>query len=166
MKKIVDRITEFLTCSLIVLMVLAAIWQVFSRFILNTPSAFTEEFLRYSLIWLTMVGGAYAFGKKEHLAIVFIVRKFSKSIQKVIAVATDVLVVLFVLSIFMYGGSLAMNNAVGQISSALQMPIQYLYLSLVVSGCLFLFYAIFHLQNTLGFGVKEKNKSNNSEVNY
>ncbi|WP_411248534.1 TRAP transporter small permease subunit, partial [Shouchella clausii] len=35
------------------LMVLVAIWQVFSRYVLNAPSTFSEEFLRYSLIWVT-----------------------------------------------------------------------------------------------------------------
>lgn len=65
MRKIVDRVTAFLTCSLMIVMVLIACWQVFTRFVLNSPSTVSEEFLRYSLIWLTMIGSAYAYGKKD-----------------------------------------------------------------------------------------------------
>ena len=39
----------------------------------------------------------------------------------------------------------AFQNAVGQVSPSLQMPMQYLYLSLVVGGVLFLFYSAMNL---------------------
>ena len=38
MRKIIDRITEILTGSLLVFMVLIACWQVFTRFVLQSPS--------------------------------------------------------------------------------------------------------------------------------
>ena len=47
MRKIIDRITEILTGSLLVFMVLIACWQVFTRFVLQSPSTVTEEILRY-----------------------------------------------------------------------------------------------------------------------
>ncbi|MFP7334128.1 TRAP transporter small permease subunit, partial [Shouchella clausii] len=47
------KIIIFLSSVMFGLMVLVAIWQVFSRYVLNAPSTFSEEFLRYSLIWVT-----------------------------------------------------------------------------------------------------------------
>ncbi|WP_100407542.1 TRAP transporter small permease [Bacillus solitudinis] len=146
MRKIVDTVTAVLTCSLMTVMVIVACWQVFTRFVLNSPSTVSEEFLRYSLIWLTMVGAAYAYGKKKHLAVVFVARKIPEKYQIIVRLLVEAIVMIFIVVILLFGGIKAYQNAIGQVSSAIGMPIQYLYLSLVVSGVLFLFYLIVHLK--------------------
>lgn len=146
MRKIVDRVTAFLTCSLMIVMVLIACWQVFTRFVLNSPSTVSEEFLRYSLIWLTMIGSAYAYGKKKHLAVVFVARKIPEKYQIFVQLIVEAIVLVFIAVILLFGGTKAYQNAVGQVSSALGMPMEYLYLSLIVSGILFLFYLILHIK--------------------
>jgi len=146
-RKIVDKVTAFLTCSLMIVMVLVACWQVFTRFVLNSPSTVSEEFLRYSLIWLTMVGSAYAYGKKKHLAVVFVARKVPEKYSLYLNLLVEVFVLVFIAVILLFGGTKAYQNAVGQVSSALGMPMQYLYLSLIVSGVLFLFYLILHIKD-------------------
>ncbi len=145
MRDIVDRITAFLTCSMMIAMVLVACWQVFTRFVLNSPSTVSEEFLRYSLIWLTMLGSAYAYGKKKHLAVVFVARKVPAKFKFYVDLLVEFIVLAFILVILLYGGTQAYQNSIGQVSSALNMPTQYLYLSVVVSGVLFAFYAVIHI---------------------
>lgn len=44
-------------------------WQIFTRWILHNPSTVTDEFLRYVLIWASMIGSAYCFYKDKHLAL-------------------------------------------------------------------------------------------------
>ena len=39
-------------------------WQIFTRWVLNDPSTFTEEMLRYLLIWAGMIGAAYCFWRR------------------------------------------------------------------------------------------------------
>ena len=146
MRKIVDKVTAFLTCSLMIVMVLIACWQVFTRFVLNSPSTVSEEFLRYALIWLTMIGSAYAYGKKKHLAVVFVARKVPEKYQIFVKLLVEVFVLLFIVVILLFGGSKAYQNAIGQVSSALGMPMEYLYLSLMIAGVLFLFYSIIHIK--------------------
>ena len=58
--KALNKILENILAVLVAVMVLGCIWQVVTRFILNNPSKYTEEFLRYALIWLTMLGVPYA----------------------------------------------------------------------------------------------------------
>ncbi|WP_227937016.1 TRAP transporter small permease [Alkalihalobacillus deserti] len=146
MRKIVDTVTAVLTCSLMTVMVITACWQVFTRFVLSAPSTVSEEFLRYSLIWLTMVGSAYAYGKKKHLAVVFVARKIPEKYQIFVRLLVEAVVMVFIVVILLFGGIKAYQNAVGQISSAIGMPIEYLYLSLIVSGVLFLFYLVLHVK--------------------
>lgn len=149
MRKILDRITGFFTVSLLSVMVVMAIWQVFTRFILKSPSTTSEEFLRFSLIWLTMVGGAYVYGKNQHLAVVFVARKFPKAAQAVIGLFVEACVMLFSIVILILGGANAFKNAIGQVSPALRLPMEYLYLSLVVGGVLFLIYSLINLYDLI-----------------
>jgi TRAP-type C4-dicarboxylate transport system permease small subunit len=92
-----------------------------------------------------MVGAANAYGKKKHLAVIFIARKFPDKIQMLINLLVEVIVLLFSIIILILGGTKAFQNAVGQVSSALGMPMEYLYLCLPVGGVLFLFYALINI---------------------
>lgn len=54
LEKIKYRIDKFLEifCTLLLsFMTILVLMQVFSRYIFNNPLAFTEELVRYSLIW-------------------------------------------------------------------------------------------------------------------
>ena len=143
MRKVIDKITGILTGSLLTIMVIVSCWQVFTRFVLHAPSTVSEEFLRFSLIWLTMVGGAFVYGKKQHLAIVFVARKIPKKYQLYVNLLVEACVMLFSIVILIQGGINVFQNAVGQVSPALQMPMQYLYLCLPIGGVLFLLYSAF-----------------------
>jgi len=52
LKSKVDKVIEYSLVFLMALMVLNVLWQVFTRFIMNDPSSFTDELARYLLIWL------------------------------------------------------------------------------------------------------------------
>ncbi len=56
MMKILNRFLETVLAILVALMVVGCFWQVITRFLLHNPSKYTEELLRYMLIWLTMLG--------------------------------------------------------------------------------------------------------------
>ena len=142
LKKILDKVIGTFSVILLAVMTFMGCWQVFTRFVLDNPSTFSEEFLRFSLIWLTMIGRAYVYGRKKHLAIVFIVRKFPKKVKPIIDLLVEAFVMLFSVVIFIMGGMNAFQNAVGQVSPALRIPMEYLYLCLPVGGVLFLLYSL------------------------
>ncbi|MCM2676141.1 TRAP transporter small permease [Alkalicoccobacillus plakortidis] len=76
-KNWIDRIIIGCSSVLVVFLVAGAIWQVFTRFVLQNPSVFTEEVLRFSLIWIGFLGASYAFGHREHLALTFLTSKLA-----------------------------------------------------------------------------------------
>ena len=59
----IDRLLGSAICVLMAAMVLNVLWQVFTRFVLRNPSSFTEEAARYMMIWVGLLGSAYAAGK-------------------------------------------------------------------------------------------------------
>ncbi|MBP3239202.1 MAG: TRAP transporter small permease [Oribacterium sp.] len=142
MTKKVNRIIETIMAVLIVCMVGANFWQIFTRFVLNHAADWTEEFMRYALIWLTMLGVPYAYGKNQHIAIEFLVDTFSEKGRKINAVFIEALVLLLSVSVFIVGGIMVTLNAAGQVSAALQMPMQFYYMGVPVAGCLMVFYTV------------------------
>ncbi|WP_036609889.1 TRAP transporter small permease [Oribacterium sp. P6A1] len=142
MTKTVNRIIETIMAVLIVCMVGANFWQIFTRFVLNHAADWTEEFMRYALIWLTMLGVPYAYGKNQHIAIEFIVDTFSEKGKKLNAIFVETLILILSVSVFIIGGIMVTLNARGQLSAALQMPMEFYYMGVPVAGFLMVFYTV------------------------
>ena len=60
----IDLILARTLVFLMALMVINVLWQVASRFILGSPSSFTDELARYLMIWIGILGAAYV-GQKH-----------------------------------------------------------------------------------------------------
>jgi len=121
-------------------MVIGCFWQVITRFVLNDPSKYTEEFLKYALIWLTMMGTPYTYGQKKHLAIKFITDRFQPKNLALVKIAITLIVLALSVGIFIIGGILVTLNAGGQFSPALQIPMKFYYVGLPIGGVLMVLY--------------------------
>ena len=58
-KKWITRLLAGIATVLLSIMTLLVLYQVFTRYILNNPAAFTEELVRYFLIWTGFIGAAF-----------------------------------------------------------------------------------------------------------
>ena len=79
-KKWMTRLLAGIATVLLSVMTLLVLYQVFTRYVLNSPAAFTEELVRYFLIWTGFIGAAYAFITREHMCLV-LVRDSHRRIQ-------------------------------------------------------------------------------------
>lgn len=68
-KLAVDRTIAAFSVAVMVALVICVVWQVFSRYVLNTPSTLTDELARFLMIWVGLLGAAYTVGAQRHLAI-------------------------------------------------------------------------------------------------
>ena len=73
----INRLIEGLLVAIFGLLVLDVLWQVFARYVLNQSYSFTEEFARFALIWLAVLGAAYLNGRSEHLSMDFLLNRLS-----------------------------------------------------------------------------------------
>lgn len=103
-KGIMDAVLLWTTGTLLVVMTLLVLYQVFTRYVLNSPAGFTEELVRYFLVWTGFIGAAYAFSNRHHMALTFVRDRFSPGKRKVLMVAIDVLVLVFALLVMTVGG--------------------------------------------------------------
>ena len=76
-------------------MTLLVLYQVFTRYVLNSPAAFTEELVRYFLIWTGFIGAAYAFITREHMCLVLVRDSLSPAGRRILMTVIDVLILLF-----------------------------------------------------------------------
>lgn len=142
MRKIIDKIIEVMCTAIMGYMVLAVCWQVITRFVLKNPSTVTEEILRYLLVWTTMVGGAYAYGRRKHLSINMLAKKLPARAQKLLDIFVQAIVIAFCVVVMIIGDLHLVETTFNQISSALHLPMPYVYASILVGGVLIIFYAI------------------------
>lgn len=140
--KILDRILEVVLAILVAVMVIGCLWQVFTRFVLNDPSQWTEELLRYLLIWCTMLGVPYAYGKHQHLAINLAINGMSERGKTILHLIIEILVLILSVSVFIIGGIMVTANASGQISPALLLPMEVYYVCLPICGVLMVIYSL------------------------
>lgn len=150
MKKFEKRLNRVLEIFMVILMsvlVVDVLWQVFSRYLLDSPSSFTDELAGYLLIWVGVLGAAYVAGKREHLAIDILVQKSPPERQRKLQFLIHTLILLFALSVMVVGGSsLVYTRFVLQVkSAALQLPLGYVYIVLPLSGLIIIFYEILHI---------------------
>lgn len=143
--KALNKILGAITAILMAIMVLGCCWQVVTRFLLNNPSKYTEEFLRYALIWLTMLGMPYAYGQDKHIAINLVTKTFR--VKNLLATKMVIEIIVLILSVFVLiiGGLMVTMNSMGQISPAMQLPMPIYYVCLPISGVLMCVYCVLRL---------------------
>lgn len=142
-KKYVDMILEVVVLSLLVILVLTVLWQVVSRFVIGHPSAFTDELAGFLLIWVGLLGAAYAAGKKQHLAINLLHTRLNPKNQLRLEVFVDAIIIVFASAIMVVGGInlTFITLYLDQISSALKIPVGLVYVVIPLSGLLIIYYS-------------------------
>ncbi|PIB35773.1 C4-dicarboxylate ABC transporter permease [Reichenbachiella sp. 5M10] len=145
----IDKVLEVALSLLMGFMVLNVLWQVGSRYLLNSPSTFTDEVSRYALIWVGLLGAAYACGKGMHVSIELLEQKLSDKKRRIQRYMIDALVLLFAVLALVIGGMRLMliTFELGQTSSAIQIPLGYIYAVVPLSGFLICYYSISNMLN-------------------
>ncbi|MBU2881684.1 TRAP transporter small permease [Psychrosphaera sp. B3R10] len=154
MNSLISKINYALE-RLLMLMMLAIVvtvsWQVFSRFILQSPSSFTEELSRYLLIWIGILGAAYAYKTKAHLGLDLFVEKLPTHIKTYARLLIEVLVIIFATCVMIYGGVnlVALTLELKQTSAALGLQMGWVYSVIPLSGVLITLYAVTNLHSII-----------------
>ncbi len=149
MKKILDKLLGGTLVFLMGLIVLAVLWQVFSRYVLQNPSSVTEEIARYLLIWIGLLGAAYASGQQEHLSINILPPKLNPENRIKLMIFINILIIVFCFTVLIIGGGnlVLMNIELGQNSAALHLPLSVVYTVIPISGVLIIIYKLNEILN-------------------
>ena len=149
MRAKIDNLLEKLVLLILVLMLVSVIWQVFSRFVLRAPSTITDEVSSFSLIWVGLLGAAYAAGKNLHLAIDLIPENVVKKRQNLFNGIVFISIAFFAFTVMIIGGFrlVQLSFQFGQTSATLEIPLGFIYMVVPISGILICYYSIDTLLN-------------------
>ena len=146
---IINRLLRVTLSFFMAIMIIAVVWQVFTRFVLNDPSSVTDELSRYLLIWIGVLGGAYTYAIKRHLALELLEMKLKQKGKLILSIIINVIIISFSILTFIYGGINLVVNTIqhGQISPGIvifgqHLLIGYVYLVVPLAGCIISYFGI------------------------
>ena len=142
---ILNRTLHVLAGGSFLAMVALTCWQVFTRYILQNPSSWSEELVSYLFAWMSLFGASIVVGERGHMNIPILVERMGKSGRKFFAIFAEIVACLFAGVILVYGGIQITNLAMGQMTSSLGLPIGVFYIVLPLSGVLNIIYTILNI---------------------
>ena len=138
-----DRTLRLALAILMTAMVASVVWQVLSRYLFVVPAAWTEELARFLLIWIGMLGAAYAYRQGSHLGIDLLASKLAASGRQRLHGIVHAVCLLFAAGVLVVGGGslVSMTWELRQYSAAMGLPIAYVYSVIPASGVLICLFA-------------------------
>ena len=142
--RIVDKVLGAALAALVTAMVVSVTWQILSRYLFVVPAAWTEELARFLLIWIGMLGAAYAYRTRSHLGLDLLAGKLTERGQANLNVLSHLVCMSFAAVVLVVGGGslVAMTWELKQYSAAIGLPIAYVYAVIPASGVLICLFAL------------------------
>lgn len=86
------------------------LWQVFTRYVLDDPSVWSEEAARYLYVGIVFFGAAAAVRDRSHLGMPFLLDHLPHGLALVVTLVTRSLTLVFCIAIAIWGWRAAMNE--------------------------------------------------------
>ena len=156
MKKWVDRFNG----ALLALMFLTTFYQVLARNVLFTSAMWTEELAKILFVYIVFLGSATLMENEGHICIALLSNRLPASLARWHRLFVQLVLVAFGV-IFVWSSWLnVLNNWEFYSPSMNWFRLAYLYLGMVISGVLTLFYLLLNMVRNLSpgrFGVRRAN---------
>ena len=143
--RIVDRLLSGALVLLVGAMVVSVTWQILSRYLFVVPAAWTEELARFLLIWIGMLGAAYAYRRRSHLGLDLLPGKLGGTGKASLNIVTHFVCLSFAAVVLVVGGGslVTMTWELRQYSAAMGLPIAFVYVVIPASGVLICLFALY-----------------------
>lgn len=150
MRDKIDTVLGNFLVALMAIMTVDVLWGVFTRYAMGSQASWSEELARFLLVWIGILGAAYASGQKMHLAIDLLSPRLSPSNRKLLFIFIKGLIILFAFFVLVVGGLrlIYISQTLGQLSPALQVPMWVIYAVVPLSGILVIYYELSEKSNT------------------
>lgn len=135
--RLLAQITESLAALILILVTALNLMQVVGRYGFSVGFSWTEELMRYLMIWLMMLGSVAAIYRVEHLGIEPLESLVRPRYAPLVRSAVYSFGAVFCIVVLVYGWPLALRNA-HQVAPASGIPMIYPYMALPVGAVLIL----------------------------
>lgn len=138
----VDAAIDWLLSALIAAIVAVMLVSILFRYVLNNSLSWSDEFVRYLFVWLTLLGSAVVFRDREHIRIDYFLDLCPPALRRVVDFVLLCSVTLFFLATLVLG-AMWVHETSGTLTSALGWPLNwFFYAALPASSLLGVYYAV------------------------
>jgi len=132
---------ELLGGLMILLLTIVVFLQVFYRYALHSPLAWSEEFAMFLWQWCNYIGAALAVRHGHHYHVDLVVAKFPERWRNLMQVFSS-LIIFTVAYIFLHHGIKMTIMTMDQLYPVLNFPLAYAYVVMPICGALIILYNI------------------------
>ncbi len=144
-RKIMDKGLAWLCSGIFMALVVIGTYQIVVRYLFNSPSTVSEELLTYGFTWLALLAAALVFGQREHMRMGFLADKISGTKRVILEVAIELLILVFVGIVMIYGGVEIVKLTMSQTTASLGIPMGVVYLAVLFSGIMIAVYCVLNI---------------------
>lgn len=141
----IDAFCRYLLIGLTVEITLVIAANVFARYLFDAPAHWAEEVTRFSFAWMTFLGAACAYKRRQLVAMSIVARRLPAAMKWGVSLAVELVMAAFLI-VGLVWGTILLKAANSQTSAALGVPMTYVYVCLPLS-CLFML--LFNLSQVL-----------------
>lgn len=135
LNKLIDWIENTLMVVLMLTATIVSIIQVAARYVFNNSLYWSEELILYSLITMSFIAASMGVRYTAHISVEMLYAFAGPRLTRVLKYIAALLGLTFAVTLVFYGGRLFINTYnMGQLSSAMQIPVAYVYLAIPVAG--------------------------------
>ena len=129
----IDRLVDIVLALALGVMLVVVAAQVWYRFVCNDPLAWSEELARYLFVWISFLGAAVGVRMKVHLGIDLLEKALSPLMYKLMAVAVNLAIQIFLLVVIFWGVKI-LGIVKFQTSASMGISMAYPYLAVPVGA--------------------------------
>lgn len=133
----INRVVGWVLAALMAIMTVLISWQVFARYVMGNSLTFSEEVSRFSMVWLTMLGAAYAYRHGSLIAVELLSDSAGPRLQRALRLSITVASCLFAWVLLREGLSIT-ERVSGQTAPSLRISMAWLYAAVPAGALLIL----------------------------
>lgn len=145
LRNVLTKLLHVLAGVSFIAMVALTCWQVFTRYVLQNPSSWSEELVSYLFAWASLLGASLVTGERGHMNIPILIEKLSPSMQRALGILSELVAFAFSLIILVYGGVQITQLAMGQMTSSLGVAVGVFYVVMPLCGVLNMIYTVLNI---------------------
>jgi TRAP-type C4-dicarboxylate transport system permease small subunit len=140
-KKAFDNLIEGVCATLMVALTVVVFIQVFNRFVLQTPLAWSEDLAMLLYQWVVFVGAALGVKRMRHFGIELVVKQFPEHWRHRIELVTPLVMLVVAVVMILQGYNILTLN-MNRTFSTMNLSYTWAFLPIPLSGVLIIIYLI------------------------
>jgi len=109
--RILQKTEAAVAMFLLAVIVIVGTAQIFCRYVLNSSLIWSEEFMRYGFVWVSMLSCSIAMREHKHISVDFLTSSIGPRVNLVLYIITRLLSVVYILMMIPAGIQLCMKTA-------------------------------------------------------